>query len=158
MSMEEILSARKLRIFHKLQIAAHHLQKKADREIATVSELTTAQVAVLWILSKAENQTQKDVAVALGFNESALTAMIGRLVRLGYAEKKRGEKDRRAWAINLTTHGRKELSLTSTPFKSVNTTIEDEFTSEELETFAEYLVRLNAALKGTQSSGKGAKI
>ena len=73
-------------------------------------------------------------------------------------EKKRDEKDRRAWAINLTTHGRKELSLTSMPFKSVNTTIENEFTSEELETFAEYLVRLNAALKGTQSSGKGAKI
>lgn len=141
------MSARKLRIFHKLQIAAHHLQKKADREIATVSELTTAQVAVLWILSKAENQTQRDVAEALGFNESALTAMIGRLVRLGYAEKKRDLNDRRAWAINLTGHGREELGLTSKPFKSVNTLIENEFTTVELENLADYLVRLNTALK-----------
>lgn len=151
------MSARNLRIFHKLQIAAHHLQKRADREIATVSELTTAQVAVLWVLSKVENQTQKDVATALGYNESALTAMIGRLARLGYVEKQRDVKDRRAWAINLTPYGRETLGHTSVPFKTVNQLIENEFTTEELEHFADYLVRLNVALKELRTAEKYAR-
>ena len=78
------MSARKLRLYHTLQLVAHALQKVADREIGNCVDLTTAQAAVLSVLASGEGDTQRHVARALAVNESAVVAMVNRLLRLGY--------------------------------------------------------------------------
>ncbi len=142
------MSAHKLRLYHQLQIAAHQIQKTADREISRNSELTTAQAAVLSIVSGRDETTQKEVADLLGLNESAVTAMVTRLLGLSYLDRQRSETDRRAWMLSATVAGEAALHSVKTPFRRINKVIDGEFTDKELENLAEYLQRLSAAFEG----------
>lgn len=141
------MSARKLRLFHRLQLAAHHIQKSADKEIKTAVDLTTSQAAVLSVLSNEEGHTQRDIAKALGQNESAVTAMVNRLLKAGYLNRKRNPADTRAWNLQLTSNGRAALKATQKPFSTINQIIENELSKEEVSQLADYLKRLSAAFK-----------
>ena len=68
------MSASKSRLYHRLQLAAHRLQKSADRAVLAAAEITTAQAAVLMLVAGGAN-SQREVATQLGLNESAVTAM-----------------------------------------------------------------------------------
>lgn len=139
------MSARKTRVFHKLQLAAHALQKAADREIMAVTDLTTAQAAILSLLDTQEATTQRAIAAALGQNESAVTAMVNRLQRLGYLSRTRSSKDARIWELSITEEGRSALIDTRKPFGKINALIERELTDQEIERLADYLDRLRRA-------------
>lgn len=141
------MSARKLRLFHRLQLAAHHVQKSADRAIASTIELTTSQAAVLSVLANGEGHTQRDVAKALGQNESAVTAMVNRLLKLGYLCRKRSPNDARAWNLQITAVGRTALEATRLPFSRINRIIEKELSKDEVEQLADYLERLSDAFR-----------
>lgn len=141
------MSARKLRLFHRLQLAAHRIQKSADREIANAIELTTSQAAVLSVLANGEGHTQRDVAKALGQNESAATAMVNRLLKMGYLSRKRNAEDARAWLLQLTAEGRTALKAAQLPFRKINRIIEKELSKEEVVHLVDYLERLYDAFE-----------
>jgi DNA-binding MarR family transcriptional regulator len=144
------MSARKLRLYHALQLAAHGLQKIADREIAAQTDLTTAQAAVLSVIANGEGDTQREVAKALGVNESAVAAMVERLLRLGYLARRRSNVDARAWTLSIRAKGIAALTATKAPFKRVNAMLERELAPHELENLAAYLERLVAACELTR--------
>ncbi len=139
------MSARKHRIYHRLQLAAHSMQKYADRRVAAVSDLTTTQGAVLSVLVNGEGSTQKEVAARLGLNESAMTPMIERLMRLGYVRRKRNEVDRRAWSLSATPSGRAVLGDIRAPFQHVNKLIDAELSPTQIKALASALDRLIGA-------------
>ncbi|MEO0983194.1 MAG: MarR family transcriptional regulator [Pseudomonadota bacterium] len=143
------MTARRVRLFHKIQITARRLQKRADREIAATGPLTTAQAAVLSILEAGEGRTQRAVAEIMDQNESAITAMVRRLAALGFLERERDPDDRRAMRLRLTNAGRMSLAATREPFSRINAIVDSTFSTDEIERFAEYLTRLHAALGGT---------
>ena len=96
------MTAASLRLYARLQSAAHLVKKAADRALIDAAGVTTAQAAVLAVVAAAEKSdatgpTQKTVAAALALNESAMTAMVSRLIVLHYLKRERNRDDRRAW-------------------------------------------------------------
>jgi DNA-binding MarR family transcriptional regulator len=137
------MSASKLRLYHRLQLAAHRLQKSADRALLSAAEITTAQAAVLSLVARGA-VTQREVATQLGLNESAVTAMAQRLLGMGLLERVRDEADARAWQLRLSGDGRAALKRIEQPFKGINQTIETVLDPDEITHFADYLQRIAA--------------
>jgi len=136
------MNASKLRLYYRLQVAAHAVQKAADRVVSAAAPVTTAQAAVLTIVAAANGVTQRDVAIALRLNESAITAMVLRLVKLGLLERVRSQDDPRAWHLSLSKRGRTALAASRAAFASINGRIEGQFSQQEIARFVEYLNRL----------------
>ena len=60
-------TAQRLRLYHKLQIAAHLLQTEADRAVQQAAGITAAQSAVLALVARARGEaTQRAVARRFG--------------------------------------------------------------------------------------------
>lgn len=141
------MSASKLKLYWRLQLAAHFLQKRADRDLLENGKVTTAQLGVLAVIGNGKNVTQKDVAIALGLNESAITAMVKRLMGFGYVERHKSEHDGRAKLLNLTETGRAIHQNTNPPFRKINARIESVLSEAEIENLAENLDKLTEAFK-----------
>jgi DNA-binding MarR family transcriptional regulator len=142
--IESFMSASKSRLYHRLQLAAHRVQKSADRALLAAAEITTAQAAVLTLVARGA-VTQREVAAQLGLNESAVTAMAQRLLGMGLLERVRDEADARAWQLRLSSDGRATLKRIEQPFKGINQTIEGVLNAEEITRLADYLQRITSA-------------
>ena len=139
------MSAQKARLYHRLQIAAHRVQKAADRALLEAAEVTTAQAAVLAIVAAQAPITQREIARQLGVNESAVTAMANRLLAAGLLKRFRDAADARAWRLELTGDGRAALKRLEKPFKRVNQAMEEVLSAEEIARLADYLTRIAKA-------------
>jgi len=136
------MQAKRSRIYHRLQIVAHRMQKVGDREIARNVKLTTTQAAVLSVLRSGEGDTQKQIALALGLNESAVTDMINRLIRYGYIGRKRSQQDRRSWVLHVTTDGEAAHDAAGEGFRQLNESIHAALSDREIVHLADMLDRL----------------
>jgi DNA-binding MarR family transcriptional regulator len=141
------MSASKLRIYHRLQIAAHTMRKSADRAILHAAGVTVAQAAVLAIVSGGTNVTQRDVASALRLNESAVVAMVSRLMKLGLLRRSQSENDSRAWLLRLTNRGAAASTAARRHFSSINAGIDRSLTAPEIRHLADLLDRLTQAFE-----------
>lgn len=118
------MAASRLRLYANIQHSAHLLKKAADRELMTAAGVTTAQAAVMAVVAAEEQPTQKAVAEALGLNESAMTAMIKRLIALGYIDRQTCANDGRARQLSLTLGGVTALEHIGEPFARINRRLE----------------------------------
>ncbi len=109
-----------LRVFFLLQQAAHRLKKEADRALTEAAGLTTAQSAVLVIVASAGSISQKEIARQLRLNESAMTAMVGRLRKARLISRTQDPNDARTNLISLTPTGRKALDGARHAFAQIN--------------------------------------
>jgi DNA-binding MarR family transcriptional regulator len=134
-----------LRIYHRLQMAAHRLQKAADRRVMAAAGVTTAQAAVLAIVKGQEGATQRSIARQLGLNESAMTAMVGRLSTLGLLVRTRDPVDGRTWNLELTAQGEAALAALGPAFGQINARISDALDPAALLTLSDALTRLTDA-------------
>ena len=130
-------------LFQLLQLAAHKLQKQADRRMASTTNVTSSQVAVLNFLKDNSGAAQKQVAAELGQNESAITAMVGRLLREGFVERVRSSEDSRAWNLFITTSGKKQLAKSLKAFEPVEVIFGNALTDRQRQ---HLVVSLNALL------------
>jgi MarR family transcriptional regulator, organic hydroperoxide resistance regulator len=142
------MSASKLRIYHRLQLAAHRIQKAADRAVLQASGVTTAQAAVLAVVAANREATQRSVARQLGINESAVTAMVARLMDMRLIERVRDDEDARTWRLHLTAEGRAGLKKIEGPFRTINARLEAALDASELEHLSDYLGRIGEAFAG----------
>jgi DNA-binding MarR family transcriptional regulator len=142
------MSASRLRIYHRLQIAAHRVQKAADRVVLEAAGITTAQAAVLAVVAAEREATQRSVARQLGINESAITAMVARLMSMKLVERIRDRDDARSWRLRLTPEGRTGLKRIEAPFRGINERIEATIDARELELLAASLGRIGEAFAG----------
>ena len=141
------MSASKLRLYWRLQLAAHFMQKQADRDLLDNDNITTAQFGVLSAIANREDVTQKDVAQALGLNPSAVTAMVKRLLKLGYIQREGSQSDGRAKILTLTEEGARIVKNTQPPFQKINEQIENILSGDEIENLGDYLERLIKAFR-----------
>ncbi|WP_417460155.1 MarR family winged helix-turn-helix transcriptional regulator [Kordiimonas sp.] len=137
------MAANQHRLYLRLQLAAHHLKKHADRALLDSAAVTTAQAAVLSILMTEGAASQKVIANTLGQNESAVTAMVKRLLKLGYIERQKSAEDGRAWLLSLTEKGKQALGDIKGPFAAVNAILDDILSDEEAAKLADYLGRIS---------------
>jgi DNA-binding MarR family transcriptional regulator len=140
-------SARGLRLYHRLQVTAHRLKKRADRRLLQRPGLTTAQVALLVVVEARGSLTQRAAAEELGLVESAVTALVGRLVDQGLLARRRDPDDGRAWALRPTASGRRALERAGSRFEEVNRRIDDALTAAERAQLAAMLDRLSVAFR-----------
>ena len=136
------MNASKLRFFSKLQHAAHVAKKAADRELMAVAGITTAQAAVLTTVAARTDATQKHVATTLGLNESAVAAMVDRLIKQGAVDRVRSGTDKRAWVLTLSNEGRDLLARVAVPFDAINARIDGVVNSAELDRVTQALARI----------------
>ncbi|QKG70528.1 MarR family winged helix-turn-helix transcriptional regulator [Erythrobacter mangrovi] len=137
--MAESSSAAAHRIYFRLQRAAQALKKRADEALSTDGELTTAQAAVLMIIRQNGPVSQREVARILQHNESAMTAMVQRLLALGHVERRRSLHDVRRWELSVTLAGQAALLRATSAFSEVNHALESALVHEELATLARLL-------------------
>ncbi len=111
------MTAKKLRFYSRLQIAAHVMKKELDRQTIQALGVTAAQISALSIIASEKAAAQTLLAKELGLNDSAITAMVRRLIELELVERVRDERDGRAWLLTLTEAGaeaaEKAASITS---------------------------------------------
>ena len=137
------MTANELRLYQRLQLAAHFMRKAADQRLIAQAELTAAQAGVLAVIASGEPSiTQRDVARTLGLNESAMTAMTARLMRAGLVDREQSDADARAWRLFLTEPGRAAGQKAKAAFTGINQRIEDELSEEEMMRFVGTLDRL----------------
>lgn len=107
------MSARNQRFYSRLQLAAHALKKISDRQLLDVAGVTTAQMSALALIASEEASTQTLLAKRLGLNDSAITAMMRRLIDLDLVERVRDDQDGRAWLLKLTKGGTETVERAS---------------------------------------------
>lgn len=139
------MSAAQYRLYHRLQLAAHRLKKAADRALVDVEGLTAAQGAVLAVIAAEGRASQRRVATILGLNESAMTAMIGRLLALGVVERLPSADDSRAWSLMLSETGHVALGRIEASFAAINCELDSILEGTEAELLADYLARIETA-------------
>ncbi|MDR3662068.1 MAG: MarR family winged helix-turn-helix transcriptional regulator [Mycobacterium sp.] len=130
-------TANEARVYHKLQLAAHLVKKAADREMLTETGLSVSQVAVLNAVAAIDGATQRSVAATLGINESAVTAMVRRLVEAGHVT--RAQHDGRTRILELTATGTAACRVASRAFRPVNAQFGEALTAGEAQNLADLL-------------------
>jgi DNA-binding MarR family transcriptional regulator len=141
------MSASNHRLYHRLQLAAHRLQKIADRALQKEIGLNTAQTAVLSVLAEANCASQREIARQLGLSEAAVTPMSRRLIGLGLIKRTPCADDARAWTLQLSGAGRERLRRAKAPFKVVNQLLDRELSDAEIRTIVACLNRLIKAME-----------
>ncbi len=140
------MSASSLKIYSHLQRAAHLLNKRADRALIEAAGVTTAQAAVLVIIASGTKTTQRDIAAALGINESAMTAMMVRLERMQLVAKCADPTDRRSKTLQLSKQGQQVLGKARPAFATINALIDQAIGADDMDGFGNALSRLSALL------------
>ena len=114
------MTAQDQRLYHLLQLAAHRVKVHADRDAQAIAGITAAQAAVLFVIARTPNTTQRMVANQLKQQESAVTAMVGRLIEAALVTRTQSADDGRAWALNLTRAGEDALAKFRQPLDDLN--------------------------------------
>jgi DNA-binding MarR family transcriptional regulator len=108
-----VMTAKKLRFYSRLQIAAHALKRSSDRQLLEVAGVTTAQMSALSVIASEETTSQTRLAKELGLNDSAITSMVRRMIDLEFVERVRDGNDGRAWLLKLTAFGAETVNKTT---------------------------------------------
>lgn len=136
------MDASSQRLYHHFHKAAQLLKKAADQQLLQASGITTAQAAVLAVVAQQAEASQRSIANALHLNESAITAMVDRLMKLGLLSRRRSEQDGRVWQLQLTASGRDKTRQASTAFRAINRRIEAVLSDDQRDSLATSLHNL----------------
>jgi len=131
-------------------MVAHRLKKSADNRLIESTNMTTAQSAVMTLIVANQPVNQRYLATTLAQNESAITAMVSRLVKLGYVSKTKSETDGRAWLLEATEQGEAVLKDSGRSFDQVNQMIDSAFQGESTASFTNALNSLLKQLDGSR--------
>lgn len=112
-------------IYHLLQIAAHRLHNRADRQGVAVAGVTAARAGAMFVIAENPGTTQRGVAKALRQRESAVTTMVTRLVTAGLIRRQRSSEDPRAWSLYLTKKGETALREIKVELDRINKMLAD---------------------------------
>jgi len=93
------------RLYFLLQRAAHRLRTIADRRCLAVAGITTAQLGALLAVHDRPGITQQQLARTLGLRESAVTALVARLIAADLIIRDPHPHEHRAVALHLSEHG-----------------------------------------------------
>jgi DNA-binding MarR family transcriptional regulator len=75
------------------------------------SDITPRQYAVLLVVAKKEGVSQTDIVNAAGIDRSTVANLVARLVERGWLQRRRTKDDARAYAVRLTSAGKKALMI-----------------------------------------------
>lgn len=130
------MTAKRLRLYSRLQTAAHRVKRAADQKLMDAAHITTAQAAALAVIEAQGRITQKQLAQALDINQSAVTAIVGRLNKLELIRRSKRSGDGRMWHLHLTDKGQSALHAADLPFDDINAIFDSLLGKDTLEDVA----------------------
>ena len=127
------------RLFLLLDRARNRLFKRANRQLLQHANITVAQGAALFYLSRHDGCLLSDLAHGLDLNNSAITGLAARLQKSGLAERRADRNDGRAMRIWLTEKGRARHGQVREALQGFNAEIERGFTPDEMRVVYRFL-------------------
>ena len=88
-----------------------------SRQLATTTGLTPSQLLVLQEIDTRLSVTPSTVAQALQFSQATITAIVDRLVSLGFVQRQRSELDKRQIHLTMLPDGRDALAEAPDPMQ-----------------------------------------
>ena len=101
MSIEKTLNELLVELFHEII----DIEEKSIRKNKKYSKMTTNDMHVIEAIGPGEGKTMSTVAKALNVTLGTLTISVNSLVKKGYVDRARSEKDRRVVRVSLTKEG-----------------------------------------------------
>ena len=123
-------------LLYKAQHVLFNHVKKAltDQDI----KITIAQSGILFLL-KQRAHTMTELSQELLIDNSAITGLVDRLEKSGFAKREINPADRRTFLISITAEGIEEIGKAKKPIKEMNQKIKDGFSETEIESFKKVL-------------------
>ena len=111
-----------------LQSLLHLLHRAGQRADAVFAQhagsaLTPRQYIVLQAIAAADGLSQTDIMAATGIDRSSIADLTKRLVASGWVRRRRTRKDARAYAVRLTSEGRRMLEVGTPAARTVEETL-----------------------------------
>jgi DNA-binding MarR family transcriptional regulator len=113
-----------------------------DQAIADRVGMNRTDMRCLDLVDQAGGMTAGELARAAGLTTGAVTAVIDRLERAGMARRVADAADRRRVRIEVTPKLWEVTGALMGPFIAESSSILDDYSTEELERFAEFLSRV----------------
>ncbi|MBU0514459.1 MAG: MarR family transcriptional regulator [Proteobacteria bacterium] len=127
------------------RLLTNHLR---DRLRAAGVEITSSQVAMMFLLDKSRGLSMTEISRAVVADNAAVTRLVDRLEKAGLVRRTADPGDRRVSMIVLTDRGRRETEAAAKVVRSLNREIRESMTTAELEVFAGTMIGLAARLRG----------
>ncbi|MFC4698552.1 MarR family winged helix-turn-helix transcriptional regulator [Glaciecola siphonariae] len=129
-------------LFFLLNQARHASMKFVDQNCLELFGASGVQIGALFYLKENPNSLMKTMAKKLLLDDSAVTGLVKRLEKADMVFRQKCPEDGRAFRLNLTTKGEKTI-LSVIPFlRDFNQSIENQFSSEELDVIERYLTTM----------------
>ena len=113
-----------------------------DQAIADHVGMNRTDMRCLDLIDQAGGMTAGELARAAGLTSGAVTAVIDRLEKAGMARRVADPSDRRRVRLEVTPRLWEQTGPLMTPFLAESQAILDDYSTEELERFAEFLNRV----------------
>lgn len=131
-----------MRVFHLIQQAHAALFRAADHAMRNTQGITTAQNAVLFLLTGKDGQKISDLAAQLGMGKSSLTALIDRMGNAALVRRERNPEDERISNIFIEPAGRAIVAKTLPVVKGINAGLLEPFSAEERKIIEKFLIHM----------------
>ncbi|BAK65478.1 MarR family transcriptional regulator [Sphingobium sp. SYK-6] len=89
-----------------------------NRELALATGLTPSQWLVLREIESRDQTNPSAVAHALQFSQATITALVDRLVALDFVQRRRSDRDKRQFLLDVTPAGRAALVEVADPLQT----------------------------------------
>lgn len=122
-------------ILHSLHAIRNQIKARAGH-LEHQNNITHSQWFILKILEHFKTRSVKDMAETLGVSSSAATQLLDGLVREGLVMRKEDPSDRRSVKLELSTKGKKHISVANEARLNEMAELFDALTDKEL---GEYL-------------------
>jgi DNA-binding MarR family transcriptional regulator len=113
-----------------------------DQAVADHLGMNRTDMRCVDLIDQADGMTAGELARAAGLTSGAVTAVIDRLERAGLARRVADPSDRRRVRVEATPELWERTSALMVPFLDESSKIVDDYSTEELERFTEFLERV----------------
>jgi DNA-binding MarR family transcriptional regulator len=136
------VSKGKRKVFEELLDEVRRSQTATDRfdqAVADAMGLNRTDMRCLDILDREGSMPAGRLAAATGLTTAAITTVIDRLERAGYARRVRDAADRRRVLVELTPAARRTAGRFYEPHAALAESLYDRYTQEEIELLLEFV-------------------
>ena len=128
------------RLFLLIEIAARRLNRDADARLKAEAGVTSAQAAVLFLLTRRGERRMGEIGDTLSLNPPAVTGLVSRMEALGLVRKTASKTDGRSAVVSLTEKGRALGDAAS--LRGLNTELESRLGEDDSDMLHRVLTRL----------------
>tara|TARA_R110002049_G_scaffold10819_6_gene52504 strand:+ start:6423 stop:6854 length:432 start_codon:yes stop_codon:yes gene_type:complete len=130
------------RLFLLIEIAARRLNRDADARLKAEAGVTSAQAAVLFLLTRRGERRMGEIGDTLSLNPPAVTGLVSRMEALGLVRKTASKTDGRSAVVSLTEKGRALGDAAETSLRGLNTELESRLGEDDSDMLNRVLTRL----------------